>query len=75
MAEVTRGNEDETVSNPFKYTHLGSLAYIGNAAVLQYGNLSLTGGLVAMYLWRAVYWNEQVSARTRVLLIIDWIIR
>jgi NADH dehydrogenase FAD-containing subunit len=33
------------------------------------------GGLAAMYAWRSIYWNEQVSARTRALLMIDWIIR
>lgn len=66
---------DEAVSGPFRYRHLGSLAYIGNAAVFDLGNLSFMGGLIAMYAWRSVYWNEQVSARTRALLMIDWIIR
>ncbi|KAF8965277.1 hypothetical protein BDZ97DRAFT_1659142 [Flammula alnicola] len=66
---------DEAVSAPFKYLHLGSLAYIGNAAVFDFGRYSFMGGLVAMYAWRSIYWNEQVSARTRALLMIDWIIR
>lgn len=66
---------DEAVSVPFRYTHLGSLAYIGNAAVFDLGNLSFMGGLIAMYAWRSVYWSEQVSARTRFLLMMDWIIR
>ncbi|KAI6045551.1 hypothetical protein EDC04DRAFT_2140477 [Pisolithus marmoratus] len=66
---------DEAVSGPFRYRHLGSLAYIGNAAVFDLGNLSFMGGLFAMYAWRGVYWSEQVSARTRALLMIDWIIR
>lgn len=66
---------DEAVSKPFRYTHLGSLAYIGNAAVFDLGNLSFMGGLLAMYAWRSIYWSEQVSARTRFLLMIDWIIR
>ena len=66
---------DEAVSAPFRYAHLGSLAYIGNAAVFDLGRLSFMGGLVAMYAWRSVYWSEQVSARTRALLMIDWIIR
>ena len=55
--------------------HLGSLAYIGNAAVFDLGRFSFMGGLAAMYAWRSIYWNEQVSARTRALLMIDWIIR
>ncbi|KJA27081.1 hypothetical protein HYPSUDRAFT_63340 [Hypholoma sublateritium FD-334 SS-4] len=66
---------DEQVSSPFKYLHLGTLAYIGNAAVFDFGKQSFMGGLVAMYAWRSIYWNEQVSSRTRALLMIDWIIR
>ncbi|KAG9318597.1 mitochondrial NADH dehydrogenase [Chiua virens] len=66
---------DEAVMQPFRYKHLGSLAYIGNAAVFDLGQLSVMGGLIAMYAWRSVYWSEQVSARTRALLMIDWIIR
>lgn len=66
---------DESISKPFKYHHLGSLAYIGNAAVFDFGQYSFMGGLAAMYAWRSIYWNEQVSARTRALLMIDWIIR
>jgi hypothetical protein len=30
---------------------------------------------VAMYAWRSIYWSEQVSTRTRALLMFDWIIR
>jgi NADH dehydrogenase len=66
---------DEAVSKPFKYLHLGSLAYVGNAAVFDFGQYSLMGGLIAMYAWRSIYWNEQVSVRTRALLMIDWIVR
>jgi len=66
---------DEAVGPHFKYLHLGSLAYIGNAAVFDLGKYSFMGGLVAMYAWRSIYWNEQVSTRTRALLMIDWIIR
>lgn len=33
------------------------------------------GGLAAMYAWRSIYWNEQVSSRTRSMLMIDWIVR
>jgi len=66
---------DEKVSKPFKYLHLGSLAYIGNAAVFDFGKYNFMGGLLAMYAWRSIYWNEQVSTRTRALLMIDWIVR
>ncbi|KAJ3773955.1 hypothetical protein FB446DRAFT_686955 [Lentinula raphanica] len=66
---------DEHIGAPFRYFHLGSLAYIGNAAVFDLGKYSFMGGLAAMYAWRSVYWNEQVSMRTRALLMIDWIVR
>ncbi|KZV59119.1 nucleotide-binding domain-containing protein [Peniophora sp. CONT] len=66
---------DEAVSGAFRYLHLGSLAYIGNAAVFDLGRMSFMGGLAAMYAWRSVYWSEQVSMRIRMLLMIDWVVR
>lgn len=72
---VPKEMQDETVSKPFRYHHLGSLAYIGNAAVFDLGQYSFMGGLAAMYAWRSVYWSEQVSNRTRALLMFDWVIR
>lgn len=38
---------DDFVSKPFIYHHLGSLAYIGNAAVFDFGKYSFMGGLVS----------------------------
>ncbi|KAF7322483.1 hypothetical protein HMN09_00026700 [Mycena chlorophos] len=73
--ETSEPIDDESVSRPFRYRHLGSLAYIGNAAVFDMGSHSFMGGLVAMYAWRSVYWSESVSLRTRALLMIDWVIR
>ncbi|KAF8950988.1 hypothetical protein BGZ46_004221 [Entomortierella lignicola] len=58
---------------PFKYTHLGSLAYIGgNDAVLDMGQGRIYSGIGSDYMWRSVYFTEQVSMRTRILLLIDW---
>ncbi|KAF8723433.1 hypothetical protein AX14_009277 [Amanita brunnescens Koide BX004] len=73
--DITTEMADEMLGEPFRYRHLGSLAYIGNAAVFDLGPLTITGGLAAMYAWRSIYWSEQVSARTRALLMADWIIR
>lgn len=75
LANGLPAETDEAVSGAFKYRHLGNLAYIGNAAVFDLGRLSFMGGLVAMYAWRSVYWSEQVSMRTRALLMIDWVVR
>lgn len=67
--------DDGAYYKAFSYHHLGNLAYIGNAAVFDYRGWSLMGGLSAMYAWRSVYWSEQVSMRTRALLMFDWIVR
>lgn len=57
----------------FKYRHLGSMAYVGNAAVFDFGGgYSAGSGLMAMYLWRGVYFAKSVGWRTRALLAIDW---
>lgn len=69
---VDYGDLDSTVYKPFQYKHLGSLAYISNAAIFDFGGLSFSGGLVAMYLWRSVYFAQSVSFRTRCMLAMDW---
>ena len=56
----------------FEYHHMGSLAYIGNSAVFDFNGLSFSGGLLAVYLWRSVYFAQSVSFRTRILLAMDW---
>lgn len=71
--EVDYGDLDEAVYRAFAYRHLGSLAYVGNAAVFDMGGgLSFSGGLLAVYLWRSVYFAQSVSLRTRVLMAMDW---
>lgn len=73
MNEVLDGDVDDAVYKPFKYQHLGSLAYIGNSAVFDWGNgWNFTGGLWAVYAWRSVYFAQSVSIRTRLLLAMDW---
>ena len=72
MNDVDYGDLDEAVYKAFEYRHLGSLAYIGNAAIFDFGGLSFSGGLVAVYLWRSVYFAQSVSFRTRFLLAMDW---
>ncbi|KAI9250930.1 pyridine nucleotide-disulfide oxidoreductase-domain-containing protein [Phascolomyces articulosus] len=69
--------EEHAIKNqkvePFQYRHLGSLAYLGNTAVGEFGwGYKMIGGLYAQYLWRSVYWSNQVSLRTRINLSIDW---
>ncbi|KAG9245254.1 hypothetical protein BJ878DRAFT_575028 [Calycina marina] len=71
--DVKDGDLDEAVYKAFQYHHLGSLAYIGNSAVFDWGGgWNITGGLWAVYAWRGVYFAQSVSLRTRVLLAMDW---
>lgn len=70
--EVDYGDLDDAVYKAFEYKHFGSIAYVGNAAVFDMNGLSLSGGLMAVYLWRSIYFAQSVSLRTRVLLAMDW---
>ena len=63
---------DEAVYKAFEYKHMGSLAYVGNAAIFDFNGLSFGGGLLAVYLWRSIYFAQSVSLRTRMLLAMDW---
>lgn len=72
MNEINEGDIDEAVYKAFEYKHLGSLAYIGNAAVFEMGGVNFGGGLLAVYLWRSIYFAQSVSLRTRCLLAMDW---
>lgn len=70
-------DEEDAKTAPFDYHHLGTLAYLGNTAVGEFntgtpGGFKMLGGLWALYLWRSIYWSEQVSLRTRLNLSIDW---
>lgn len=70
--EIDYHSLDEAVYKAFRYKHLGSLAYISNAAIFDFGGLSFSGGVIAMYLWRSIYFAESVSFRTRCMLAMDW---
>ncbi|OGE48499.1 hypothetical protein PENARI_c028G04527 [Penicillium arizonense] len=70
--EIDYGDLDEAVYKAFRYRHLGSLAYISNAAIFDFGGMSFSGGVIAMYLWRSIYFAESVSFRTRCMLAMDW---
>lgn len=71
--EIMEGDLDAAVYKAFEYKHLGSLAYIGNSAVFDFGGgKGLAGGLWAVYAWRSIYFAQSVSFRTRVLMAMDW---
>lgn len=49
MQNEVYDDPDDMLYQPFKYRHMGSLAYIGNSAVFDIGNnINFAGGLVAM---------------------------
>ncbi|KAF3926531.1 hypothetical protein AA313_de0200124 [Arthrobotrys entomopaga] len=66
------GDLDEAYYKAFEYKHLGSLAYVGNAAVFDVQGYNFAGGIAAVYLWRSAYFAQSVSLRTRFLLFMDW---
>ncbi|EGX53487.1 hypothetical protein AOL_s00006g353 [Orbilia oligospora ATCC 24927] len=70
--ELLDGDLDETYYKAFEYKHLGSLAYVGNAAVFDVQGFNFAGGIAAVYLWRSAYFAQSVSLRTRFLLFMDW---
>ena len=73
LNQIDYGDLDEAVYKAFEYRHLGSLAYIGNAAIFDFGEgWDYKGGLIAVYLWRSIYFAQSVSLRTRILLAMDW---
>ncbi|KAJ5982157.1 NADH-ubiquinone oxidoreductase 64 kDa subunit [Penicillium sp. IBT 35674x] len=72
---VEHGSIEEKLCKPFRYKHLGSLAYIGNAAVFNIGGYDITGGILAVYLWRSVYLAQSVGLRTKCMLAVDWVKR
>jgi len=70
--DVMDGDIDDAVYKAFEYRHMGSLAYIGNAAIFDFNGMNFAGGLIAVYLWRSIYFAQSVSLRTRCLLAMDW---
>ena len=59
---------------PFNYRHMASLAYIGGeSAAVELGGGHNISGWAAYWLWKGVYFSTSVSARTRALLLSNWI--
>lgn len=69
---------EENGFKPFKYVHLGALAYLGAEraiANITYGKRSFYtgGGLFTFYIWRLLYVTMILSARSRYKVIADWL--
>ncbi|KAL9563798.1 hypothetical protein ACKAV7_012040 [Fusarium commune] len=62
---------------PFRYSHQGSLAYIGSEKAVAdvpwfNGNIASYGGLTYLF-WRSAYLSMCFSTRNRVLVAVDWL--
>ncbi|PHH60846.1 hypothetical protein CDD81_1093 [Ophiocordyceps australis] len=62
---------------PFRYSHQGSLAYIGSEKAVAdvswwNGNLALGGSMTYLF-WRSAYLSMCFSTRNRVLVMLDWL--
>lgn len=69
---------EENGFKPFKYVHLGALAYLGAEkaiANITYGKRSFYtgGGLITFYIWRVLYVGMILSARSRFKVMADWL--
>ncbi|KAL3233660.1 Rotenone-insensitive NADH-ubiquinone oxidoreductase, mitochondrial [Nakaseomyces bracarensis] len=69
---------EENKFKPFKYTHLGALAYLGSEkaiANITYGKRSFYtgGGVFTFYIWRLVYLGMLLSNRLKFKVVSDWI--
>ncbi|KAJ1934404.1 hypothetical protein FBU59_005708 [Linderina macrospora] len=71
---IDKGASEKSAVEPFNYHHHGTLAYLGRAAAADFGDGYTYRGsnLAAKYLWRSAYWSQQVSLRTRLMLVMDW---
>ena len=83
ISDLSKSDLVEQKLQPFRYQHMGSLAYVGgDAAVLDFTGskpllnffkLQPLSGRGAAYLWKSFYFTEMFTGRTKTLLAFDWI--
>jgi NADH dehydrogenase len=83
LPNLSSTNDQQHHSKPFRYQHMGSLAYVGgDSAVLDFTgskpvldlfNLQPLSGRGAAYLWKSFYFTEMFTGRTKTLLAFDWV--
>ncbi|CAF4026754.1 unnamed protein product [Rotaria sp. Silwood2] len=83
LPDLTVTNYEQYNLKPFRYKHMGSLAYVGgDSAVLDFTgtkpildlfNLKPLSGRGAAYLWKSFYFTEMFTGRTKTLLAFDWV--
>lgn len=74
--KMARGDGDAK-NTPFKYSHQGSLAYIGSDKAifdLPFGERNFSSGGLATYVfWRSAYLSNLFSVRNKMLVLGDWV--
>jgi NADH dehydrogenase len=83
LPDLTLSDYQQLNLQPFRYKHMGSLAYVGgDSAVLDFTgtkpildlfNLQPLSGRSAAYLWKSFYFTEMFTGRTKALLAFDWV--
>ena len=76
IEEVQRRLRRVKQVGPFRYSHQGSLAYIGHEKAVAdvswlSGNIA-SGGTLTYLFWKSAYLNMCFSMRNRVLVVVDW---
>ncbi len=83
LTDIQSSNFQEHNLQPFRYKHMGTLAYVGGdeavldftgtAPILDLFNLKPMSGRGAAYLWKSFYLTEMFTGRTKTLLAFDWV--
>jgi NADH:ubiquinone reductase (non-electrogenic) len=73
LARSLNRSADDVTPEPFRYRHLGMLAYIGgNRALADLQNFKGHGRATWVF-WRSAYLTRIVSFKNKVLVLFDWI--
>ncbi|CAF3357422.1 unnamed protein product [Rotaria socialis] len=83
LNDIQSNNYEQQNLKPFRYKHMGSLAYVGgdeavvdftgSKPILDMFNLKPISGRSAAYLWKSFYLTEMFTGRTKILLAFDWV--
>lgn len=75
LEAILEPDQKDDEFKPFRYSHFGSLAYIGgDVAAIDFGKgFSMGGSILTLWLWKSVYLSKQVTLKQRIDLGFDWI--
>jgi NADH dehydrogenase len=75
LEAILEPDQKDDEFKPFRYSHFGSLAYIGgDVAAIDFGKgFSMGGSMLTLWLWKSVYLSKQVTLKQRIDLGFDWL--